>query len=71
MRLSDFTIKARLTALALFAVFTIIVVGGQGLYSLSQAREEFVHYVENDVESLTQLAGVRAGVAYQAGVAAG
>jgi methyl-accepting chemotaxis protein len=62
MRLSDFTIKARLTALALFAVFTIIVVGGQGLYSLSQAREEFVHYVENDVESLTQLAGVRAGV---------
>ena len=38
------------------------VVGLQGLRSLAQAKEELVHYVDNDVESLSQLAGVRAGV---------
>ena len=62
MRLSDFTIKARLLALAALAVAGMLIVGVQGLLSLAQAREEFVHYVDNDVESLTQLAGVRAGV---------
>ncbi len=62
MKLSDFSIKARLLALAALAVTGMLIVGLQGLFSLSQAREEFVHYVDNDVESLTQLAGVRAGV---------
>ena len=62
MKLSDFSIKARLLALAALAVASMLVVGLQGLFSLSQARQEFVHYVDNDVESLTQLAGVRAGV---------
>jgi methyl-accepting chemotaxis protein len=62
MKLSDFTIKARLFALAALAVAAMLVVGLQGLRSLSQAREDFVHYVDNDVESLTQLAGIRAGV---------
>ncbi|WP_293501777.1 methyl-accepting chemotaxis protein [Roseateles sp.] len=62
MRLSDFTIKARLLALAALAVFAMLVVGMQGLRSLAQSKAEFVHYVDNDVESLTQLAGIRAGV---------
>ncbi|MBI3345937.1 MAG: MCP four helix bundle domain-containing protein [Burkholderiales bacterium] len=62
MKLSDFTIKARLLALAALAVAAMLVVGLQGLRSLSQSKAEFVHYVDNDVESLTQLAGIRAGV---------
>ncbi|MFT7772049.1 methyl-accepting chemotaxis protein [Roseateles sp.] len=62
MRLSDFTIKARLLALAALAVLAMLVVGMQGLRSLAQSKAEFVHYVDNDVESLTQLAGIRAGV---------
>jgi methyl-accepting chemotaxis protein len=62
MKLSDYTIKARLLALAALAVLAMLVVGVQGLRSLSQARADFAHYVDNDVESLTQLAGVRAGV---------
>ncbi len=62
MKLSDFTIKARLLALAALAVLGLLIVGLQGLYSLSQSNDRFSHYVGNDVESLTQLAGIRAGV---------
>ncbi|KQW44944.1 MULTISPECIES: methyl-accepting chemotaxis protein [unclassified Roseateles] len=62
MKLSDYTIKARLLALAALAVLAMLLVGVQGLRSLSQAQADFTHYVDNDVESLTQLAGVRAGV---------
>ncbi|MCE4536381.1 methyl-accepting chemotaxis protein [Pelomonas sp. P7] len=62
MRLSDFSIKARLFALAALAVLAMLVVGLQGLSSLSRSRADFVHYVDNDVQSLTQLAGIRAGV---------
>jgi methyl-accepting chemotaxis protein len=62
MKLSDYTIKARLLALAALAVLAMLLVGLQGLRSLAQSKAEFVHYVDNDVESLTQLAGVRAGV---------
>jgi len=62
MKLSDFTIRARLQALAVLAVAGMLLVGVQGLFSLTQTREEFVHYVDNDVESLTRLASVRAGV---------
>jgi methyl-accepting chemotaxis protein len=62
MRLSDYTIKARLLALAALAVAAMLLVGLQGLRSLAQSKAEFVHYVDNGVESLTQLAGIRAGV---------
>ncbi|MEO6278762.1 methyl-accepting chemotaxis protein [Roseateles sp.] len=62
MKLSDYTIKARLLALAAIAVLAMLGVGLQGLRSLSQNQAEFAHYVENDVEALTHLAGVRAGV---------
>ncbi len=62
MKLSDFTIKARLFALAALAVLAMLIIGLQGLRSLAQSKAEFVHYVDNDVASLTQLAGIRAGV---------
>ena len=62
MKLSDFTIKARLYALAGLAITAMLVIGLHGLWSLSQAKAKFVHYLDNDVESLTQLAGIRAGV---------
>ena len=62
MKLSDFTIKARLLALAALAVLAMLVVGVQGLRSLAESKAKFVHYVNNDVETLTQLAGIRAGV---------
>ena len=51
-----------LLALAALAVLAMGVVGIQGLRSLAQSKAEFVHYVDNDVAALTQLAGVRAGV---------
>ena len=62
MKLSDYTIKARLLALAALAVLAMLVVGVQGLRSLAQSRAEFSHFIANDVEALTQLAGIRAGV---------
>ncbi len=62
MKLSDFTIKARLYALAGLAITAMLVIGLHGLWSLSLAKAKFVHYLDNDVESLTQLAGIRAGV---------
>ncbi|MFG6468818.1 methyl-accepting chemotaxis protein [Roseateles sp. BYS87W] len=62
MKLSDFSIKARLLALAAMAVLAMLVVGVQGLLSLSSSKAAFVHYVDNDVEALAHLAGVRAGV---------
>jgi methyl-accepting chemotaxis protein len=40
----------------------MLIIGGSGLLSLAKARANFAHYVDNDVESLTQLANVRAGV---------
>ncbi len=60
LSLSNFTIRARLFALAALAILTMVVIGFQGLYSLGQAREKFVHYNDNDVQSLTEMAGVRA-----------
>jgi methyl-accepting chemotaxis protein len=62
MKLSNFTIKARLYALAALAITAMLVIGLHGLWSLSQAKAKFVHYIDNDVESLTQLANIRAGV---------
>jgi methyl-accepting chemotaxis protein len=62
MKLSDYTIKARLLALAALAVAAMLLVGLQGLRSLSQSKAEFTHFVANSVEALSQLAGVRAGV---------
>ncbi|MFG6413209.1 methyl-accepting chemotaxis protein [Roseateles sp. DC23W] len=62
MKLSDYTIKARLLALAALAVLAMLVVGLQGLRSLAQSKAAFTHFVAHDVEALSQLAGVRAGV---------
>jgi len=62
LALRNYTIRARLYALAVLAIATMLIIGGNGLWSLAQARANFVHYVDNDVESLTQLAGIRAGV---------
>ncbi len=62
MKLSNFTIKARLYALAGLAMVAMLLIGLHGLWSLSQAKTKFVHYLDNDVESLTQLAHIRAGV---------
>lgn len=62
MKLSNFTIKARLYALAGLAIAAMLVIGLHGLWSLSLAKAKFVHYLDNDVESLTQLAHIRAGV---------
>jgi len=60
--LRNYTIRARLYLLAGLAIVTMLIIGGNGLYSLAQARADFTHYVDNDVESLAQLATVRAGV---------
>ncbi|HEY4083409.1 MAG TPA: methyl-accepting chemotaxis protein [Burkholderiaceae bacterium] len=62
MSLRDFSIRARLYALALIAMLALLLVGGDGIWSLVKVRAEFGHYVDNDVEALTQLANVRSGV---------
>ena len=62
LTLRSYTIRTRLYALAFLAIAALFVTGGYGLYSLAQAKANLSHYVDNDVESLTQLAGVRAGV---------
>ena len=62
LTLRNYTIRARLYALAALAIITMLVIGGDGLLSLVRAKENLSHYVDNDVESLTQLASVRAGV---------
>ncbi len=60
--LRNYTIKTRLFALAGLAILTMLIIGGDGLWSLTKSRSTFVHYVDNEVEGLTQLANVRAGV---------
>eukprot|EP01137_Pigoraptor_chileana_P017879 Opistho-2@76549 len=62
LTLRNYTIRTRLYALAVLAIATMLIIGGDGLWSLAQARGKFTHYVDNDVESLTQLANIRAGV---------
>jgi len=60
--LRNYTIRARLYALAAMAIAAMLLIGGYGLLSQRHSREDFSHYVDNDVEALTQLANVRAGV---------
>jgi len=62
LSLRNFTIRARLYALAVLAVLAMLLIGGDGLWGMSQAGGLLQHYADNDVESLTQLAGVRANV---------
>jgi methyl-accepting chemotaxis protein len=62
LSLRNFTIRARLYVLAALAVMAMVLVGGDGLWGMSRASALLQHYVDNDVESLTQLAGVRANV---------
>jgi methyl-accepting chemotaxis protein len=60
--LRRFTIRARLYALAGMAVLMLLLIGGYGLWSLAQAREQFAHYADHDVQTLAKLGDVRAGV---------
>ena len=62
LSLRNFTIRTRLYALAALAVLAMLLIGGDGLWGMSQAGGLLQHYADNDVESLTQLAGVRANV---------
>ncbi len=62
LALRNYTIRTRLYVLAVLAVLAMLVIGGNGLWSLSRAKAQFKHYVGNDVETLTQLASVRAGI---------
>ncbi|MDC8786653.1 methyl-accepting chemotaxis protein [Roseateles koreensis] len=59
--LRNYTIRARLYVMAGLAILTMLMVGCFGLWSLMQSRDEFSRFAENDVESLVQLADVRAG----------
>ena len=62
LTLRNYTIRARLFVLALLAMILMVVIGGDGLYSLAQARAQFTHYVDNEVRAIRHLADVRAGV---------
>jgi methyl-accepting chemotaxis protein len=60
MNLQDFTVRARLYALAGISMLMLAIVGGAGLYSLNQAKAAFVHFVDNDNLSLNYVSKIRA-----------
>jgi len=60
--LQDFTIRARLYALAALSILAMALVGAGGLYALSESKRSFEHFVDNDNESIVQLSRIRAGV---------
>ena len=58
----NYTIRTRLMALGLLSVLALLLIGGDGLWSMARIKKDFQHYVQQDVESLVQLSDVRAGV---------
>ncbi|MBV8125746.1 MAG: MCP four helix bundle domain-containing protein [Burkholderiaceae bacterium] len=59
-QLNQFTIRARLYALAGLAIGAMMLIGGSGLYSLQQAHDTFAHYINNDDAATVQLSNLRA-----------
>ncbi|WP_318023250.1 methyl-accepting chemotaxis protein [Paucibacter sp. DJ1R-11] len=62
LNLQNFTVRARLYALAAVAMLMLLVVGGVGLYSLSQSAIKFGHFVDNHNQSLIHVSVLRAEV---------
>ncbi|MEL4181043.1 methyl-accepting chemotaxis protein [Roseateles sp. PN1] len=60
LNLQDFTVRARLYALAAISMGLLLLVGGMGLYSLSQSTAAFQHFVDNDNQSLVHVSVLRA-----------
>ncbi len=60
MNLQDFTVRARLYALAGFSMLILLIVGFTGLYSLNEAKGAFKHFVDNDNQSLALTSKIRA-----------
>ncbi|MCH7343745.1 methyl-accepting chemotaxis protein [Pelomonas sp. CA6] len=60
--LRNYSIRARLFALAALSMLAIALIAANGLWSQARASDDFRHYVAHDVESLARLAEVRAGV---------
>ncbi len=60
LNLQDFTVRARLYALAAVSMCMLLLVGGAGLYSLNEAKTTFRHFVDNDNQSLIYASRLRA-----------
>ncbi|MBT9492950.1 MAG: MCP four helix bundle domain-containing protein [Paucibacter sp.] len=60
MNLQDFTVRARLYALAALSILILLIIGLTGLYSLNEAKGAFKHFVENDNQSLALTSKIRA-----------
>ncbi|WIV96502.1 methyl-accepting chemotaxis protein [Kinneretia aquatilis] len=60
LNLQDFTVRARLYALAAVSMCMLLLVGGAGLYSLNEAKQSFKHFVDNDNQSLVHVSKMRA-----------
>jgi len=60
--LKNLSIRLRLVLLGLSAVLSIVCIGGFCLYSQRAFSQQFSRYAANDVESLAQIAHLRAGV---------
>ena len=60
--LRNYTIRTRLMALGLLSVLALLLIGGDGLWAMARTKQDFQHYVTQDVEALVQLSEVRAGV---------
>jgi len=60
LNLQDFTVRARLYALAGISMLMLMVVGGTGLYSLNASTDAFKHFVDNDNQSLVYVSTMRA-----------
>jgi methyl-accepting chemotaxis protein len=58
--LRNITIRLRLYLLGAFAMIGMALLGAYGLFSLSEVRHTFDHFVDNNAKSLVRLAHVRA-----------
>jgi len=60
--MSQFPIRARLTAVGVLAGLGMLLVGASGLLAQADARAQLKQFVDNDVEALAQLSHARAAV---------
>ncbi len=60
LNLQDFTVRARLYALAAASMLALLLVGSMGLYSLNESTDAFKHFVDNDNQSLVHVSALRA-----------
>jgi len=62
LHLNDYSIRTRLFVLAAVSVLSMLIVGGDGVWSLARSNTNFERFVAEDVQSLQLIAQLHAGV---------